>query len=289
MNSERLKRFTDKSHPLHYGYQKGGGGAPAPMPSSTTTTQKMELSDEQKKFLVPGLEAAQSKILGQTPEYFPGSTTVPFSPETNLALDLTTQRALAGSPVQNTANQELQNTLSGSYLSGGQGFNQALQAATNKIIPQVNSIFGRSGRYGSGLNQEAMASGIADAFSNQFGSERDRMLKAQLIAPQAAASDYTDISQLGGVGAAREGLAQQQLAEQIARHNFDQTAEAQNIANYVGLTGSLLPFNTTKTGTEMPSYTPNSPYSGSLGGALAGYGMFGPLGGLGGGLAGLFF
>ena len=74
-------------------------------PTQTTTTQ----TSAPPAFLKPGLEqaagAAQDLFAQGPQQFFPGSTVVPFAPETEQALTGITQRAQAGSPLVQGAQQ----------------------------------------------------------------------------------------------------------------------------------------------------------------------------------------
>lgn len=192
------------------GGDSGGG--------STTTVQKSDPWEGQQSYLKQGFKKAEDLFMNQPgPQYYPGNTIVPFSPETNAALNLTTQRALSGSPLQSAANNQLTGTLNGDYLYGGSGFNAAVDAATRKAMPQVNSQFESAGRLNSGLAKTAQTQAIGDAFASQYGDERQNQQRAMLFAPQMMQQDYADYQQLANVGAAREGMSQSQLAEDVNR------------------------------------------------------------------------
>lgn len=74
--------------------------------------------------------------------------------------------------------QQLEDTARGNYLYGGPGFNAAMQAASDRIIPQVSSLFSSSGRLGSGLAQEAQTRALSNAFADLYGQERGRQVGA---------------------------------------------------------------------------------------------------------------
>lgn len=267
------------------GQDSGGGG--------TQTTQTVEKADPwagQQPFLTRGFNEAQQFFLDRDPApFFPGSTVVPYSPETNLAMQMQTNRAVNGSPIQSAGTDQLTQTLSGDYLGqmsnlynnpvqnmvnndviaptlrgdylyGGPGFDAAYQAASNKIIPQVDSAFERSGRTRSGLADVAKTQALSDAFASQYGQERqnqlaasqlgqqgtqtyldsirgerDNQIRSMLFAPQMASLDYQDISKLAEVGAQKEQLSQEQLADQIARYDYAQNAEKSDLAKYMNL------------------------------------------------------
>src|SRR5438132_926767 len=113
------------------GMPSGGGGG------GTQSTQTVEKSDPwsgQQPYLTTGFKQAQDVFLNDPPpEFYPNSTVVPFSPETNAALQLQTQRALAGSPIQSAGTSQLADTLSGNYL------NQLPYIYNNPIQQSINS------------------------------------------------------------------------------------------------------------------------------------------------------
>lgn len=252
----------------------------------------------QQGFLQRGFQQA-NRILNRTegsfsdqPEiFFPGQTYANFSPQTEQALNLTEQRALAGSPVQKAGANQLEATLRGDYLHGGPGFDAAYQAAANKIIPDIESRFNKGGRFGSGLAREAEAKALADTFAGQYQNERQNQLRAMLFTPQLAQMDYNDLAALAGVGAQREGQEQSAIDEAKARHDFKQNIDAQKLAQFMGIISQQLGHE----GITSTQGFGGNRGAGVLGGALGGAGIganFGPwgagIGGLLGGLGGLF-
>jgi len=186
----------------------GGGGG-----GDQTTTTKVEIPEYLKQPLIRSVEGVEGT--NDTPQYFPGQQTVPFAPESALALNLKTQAALQGSPLTGAAtannlgtlggnffnagagtgalaglasgpqfapgsNQLLQ-TARGDFLPGGAadaGFQQQFQASANRLTPQVQSTFEKAGRTGSGLAQTAQQQALTDSFANLYGQERGRQLDA---------------------------------------------------------------------------------------------------------------
>lgn len=248
----------------------GGGEAP-----EQNITQDMAPWRGQQPYLSAGFARAQSDILDRPQTFFPGQTYAAFSPQTEQALNLTEQRALAGSPVQRAANQQLQNTLAGDYLYGGRGFNAALDAARNRILPNIQSRFSLGGRFGSGLGREAEARALSDAFANQYQNERQNQLRAMLFAPQAAASDYADVQALGGVGARREAMNQQAINEALARHQFAQEEPTQRLRDYMNLIQGNYGGQSTGQTTGFAGNRGGSILGGALGGASLAGQLFG--------------
>lgn len=92
--------------------------------------------------------ARQSQALSRRPiQHFPGETVAGFTPEQMAAFDMTTQRALAGSPVTSAAQQSLASTLSGDYLAGTPGTDVYGQAAQGQLAnPHAQTMAGLMGR-----------------------------------------------------------------------------------------------------------------------------------------------
>lgn len=276
-----------------------GGGYVGGSPTQTTI-QKSDPWSGQQPYLTKGFQAAESRMLNTTPKYFPGSTVVPYSPETVMAMNLTKNRALNGSPITAASTDELTKTLRGDYLYGGSpGFTAAVQSAFDKAVPGIDSQFELAGRHNSGLNQTAIAKAFGDAYADQYGAERTNQMRAMMFAPQVAESEYNDYSKLASVGAQNEALQQEKLADQVARHDFSQTVAQRQLQEYMNLINGNYGSQTTTTGPAMqqPTYYRNQG-AGFLGGAMQGAqlgnmllpGLGGSIGGgLLGGLLGGFF
>lgn len=266
------------------GGQLGLLGSNSGQRNATTTTAP-------PAFLQPSLSALANRALefSQTPQqFFPGSTVVPFSPETQQALDLQSQRALAGSPVTDAAQNQIQSTLQGDFLNGPI-FQQQLQAATDQILPQVGSFFGAGGRFGSGLAQEAAANGIGRAFTGLLNNERGRQIQAATLAPQLAQQDFANIGALADVGQTKESQNQQLLQEQINRFNFGQLEPFQRLQQLASLINPVAGTGGVTTVQPARAGLGQRLLGGGLAGASIGNSVApGGLGAIGGGLLGAF-
>jgi hypothetical protein len=293
-----------------------------------------------RPYLTEGLERARSLFLtGQQPQFFQGQTYVSPSAQTEQALAQQEALASQASPVLQQAQQAYQQSLggvgataSGSFLGGNPYQAQMMQAATrpleqqfsNQVLPQIASLYSRSGRYGSGAMQnalgqatEAYTRGLGDITSNiagqQYQQERGLQQQAQLAQAQLAAAapsiygqQYLPSQQLAQVGAAREAIAAQPLQEEMARFNFGQQLPYQQLSGYLSsVYGSPMGSYGTQTqtmpsnplintaagaglgylgGQALGSYLTGSPFSLT---SPSGYGMAGGLGGAA--LGGLLF
>lgn len=256
-------------------------GKPKPV-GQQTVTQK----NEPPAWLTPYLQSGLSRA---DELYQQGMTPTPMSGQTQDALAMSEDLARSGAGVE-PAMSTYNATLGGDYLYGGDGFNAAVDAATRRITPQVQSAFSRGGRLNSGLAQGELAGRIGDSFAGLYNQERARQQGALSMAPQMAALAYQPAQQLANVGAALE-------AEQDMQNNADQV----NLDNYISRIGGVAPFAGDTRTKVMPMYRnrgagllggamSGAQFGGKLGSAIPGLGTaWGTgLGALGGGLLGLF-
>jgi hypothetical protein len=243
---------------------KGGGGG-----GSQSVNTQVEPPSYAKPFLEFGLSEAKNQYQSGTPNYYPETTVVGFSPETEMALTGIRDEALDPNSMTSQAQGIVQQNLMGT--------NPLLAAAFKPAIDQVTSQFAKAGRYGSGANQSAMLSALAPM---AYQAQQDALAQA----PQAALMDERLLT---SVGEAREGLAQAELQDNINRFNFEQNQPMQNLKDYMALVGG----GTVGSNTIEPVY--RNPASSALGGALGGAQLassagFSPMAGaIGGGLLGL--
>jgi len=240
---------------------KGGG-------QKTVNTQ-VRPPEYAMPFLEYGLAQAKDQYTSSTPSYYPNQTVVGFAPETTMALDMVRDEALdpQGMTAQ-TANAVKSNLM---------GTNPLLNAAFQPAINQVQSQFSKAGRYGSGANQQALATALAPI---SYQAQQAAISQA----PQAA---NMGAQALAGVGAAREQQSEAELQAQIDRFNFEQNRDAQKLQNYMSLVGGGTMGSTTVN--PVNRNTASSVLGGALGGAqLAKSAGFGSgMGAIGGGLLGL--
>jgi len=228
-----------------------GGGKPA---GNTTTVQSNEPWSGVQPYL-SNLFSRGSGLLGQPVQ----------SQNTMLAQGMQANRALAGNPLNQAAQQQNLSTIRGDYTDLAN--NPAAQNAMNMARSQINSQFSGD-NYGNSAHQEWLGRGLMGAAAPFYESERQRQMAATAMAPSLANQDYTDIGQLANVG------QQQTMApwEQLQR--------------YQGLLGSAGGYG--KSTTEQPYFNNGLGALGLGGGALGGFLLGGPMGALlGGSLGGL--
>ena len=259
--------------------------------SSQTSTQTSAPWDVQQPYLQQGFQTAQN-LAGRPQSYYPNSTVTPFSPQSDLALQLTAGRALQGSPLTGEAQNLGLNTLQGNYLNGSpwldQMYDRGVGAMTrnfsDSVLPNIDSQFAGKGRYGSDLwsNQKDMAmdnlgrqlEGYAtNLYGGNYDQERGRQMQAMSMAPGLAAQDYVDFGQLGNAGAMIEGKAQGLIGDQMNRYNFYQGEPDQRLSQYMNQIGGQ--YGGTTQGTQTQPMYGGSPFMDILGGGLSLAGMFG--------------
>lgn len=248
---------------------------------STTTVQKADPWAGAQPYITDYLKTGQ-QVTSRPFEFYNGDTIAGFSPEQELGFNLTTQRALSGSPTLNAANNSITDTLNGNYLSPDSNpyFKGTVDQAMGDVQSRVNSQFNNS-NFGGSAHQEVMSRSLGnvanDMYSNNYQNERSRQLQASTQAPSLAGADYMDAAQLQGVGAQRQGLAQSYMND--AKSTFDQAAnfpytQLNRYADVVRA-GQGVGGTTTSTGTQQQA---SNPITGAVGGGLAGYGIASQLG-----------
>ena len=239
------------------GKGKGGGGS---------QTQTQDIAPWLKEYVTYGLGEAKNLYQGNTPTYYPGQTYVDPSTQTTQAIDLATQRALAGSPLTSGAISQQQGTIGGQYLGANPYLEAALrpgqEAATrayNQAIGGTRSQASQAGRYGSGaqnqlesLSQQNLANALANqagtaAYQN-YAAERGLQQQSALAAPTLAQSQYNDINQLLQAGQLGEQYKQTALESDIERYNFEQQKPYEKLSAYLGsVYGAPVPMTTSGT------------------------------------------
>jgi hypothetical protein len=240
----------------------GGGGG---QQNSTTTTS---IDPSIKPYVTYGLEEAKRLYETGSPQFFPGQTYVSPSEQTQQALKMAQERAMAGSPLTGAAQAETLATIQ------GKGVNPFLAGAleqTNRLagedylrnIQKLQSGASSMGRYGSAAQgqQTGQAQDIfARALTEQGGqlaynsaeAERARQMAAVGAAPAMANADYADIQRLLSVGGAKEAQSAAQLQDAMNRFNFQQNLPQAKLSQFANLFSSV-PQGTTTVQTATPT------------------------------------
>ena len=220
-----IARFDPEFLESRYLYSFDSGGS--------TVQSAAEPSEFIKPRLNELLDSAQLEFQRGPKPFFPNSTVVPLSPQTEQSLQWMQNIATNGNPLVDRAQGQLGRTIQGDYLDPS--INPAYQKAAQDIQGRVGGMFAASGRYGSG----AMANQANEALSNiaakAYGAERQNQLAAMQLVPQLRAAEYYDPQMLASVGQAREGQAGAQLQDQMARFQHEQGAMDESLRRYATL------------------------------------------------------
>jgi hypothetical protein len=226
----------------------GGGGSQ----SSTTTTS---IDPRIAPYVTYGLEEGKRLYESGSPQFFPGQTYVSPSAQTQQALQMAQERAMAGSPLTGAAQAETLATIQ------GRGVNPFLAGAleqTNRLagedylrnMQKLQSGASSMGRYGSaaqgqltGQAQDIYARVLAEQGGqlayNSAEAERARQMAAVGAAPQMAQADYADIQRLLSVGGAKEAQSAAQLQDEMNRFNFQQNLPQMKLSQFANLFSSV--------------------------------------------------
>jgi hypothetical protein len=227
----------------------GGGGG---QQSSTTTTS---IDPSIKPYVTYGLEEGKRLYESGTPTFFPGQTYVSPSEQTQKALQLAQERAMAGSPLTRAAQDETLATIQGRgvnpFLAGAlEQTNRLSGEQFNRNIQNLQSSAASAGRYGSNAmgQQAGTAQDIfARALTEQGGqlayqsaeAERQRQMAAVNNASSMANADYNDINQLLKIGQTNEGYDASKLQDAMNRFNFQQNLPQMKLSQFANLFSSV--------------------------------------------------
>ena len=218
---------------------------------ATTTTSQIDPTIQ--PYLGYGLQQAQQLYQGGGPQYYGGQTYVSPSTTTQTGLQALEARASLGNPLLQSAQNQLQSTVSGDFLSGNPFFQGAFQPAAQAAQTQFKQTLGdiaskssMAGRYGSGAMgslQDRATGAFGQQLANTAGqlayqnyeAERQRQQQAIGMSPTMASADYQDIQNMLQAGQIREGYTGQQMQSDMARFNFLQNQPQQNLQNYLSL------------------------------------------------------
>lgn len=181
-------------------------------PQTTTTINKTEPDPLTQQWRTQLYGLAQDQYNQGMPGYFPGSTVVPFSDQTQAGLnymqDYASQGAFGLPQAQRSLNRSMSgfnpampfaaNTAAGGTMNpfaGAQttagidtlqatargdmiGQNPWTQRLAGQVTDGVNANFTKAGRFGSNAHTEGLASGLSDLYGSIYQSERQNQLGA---------------------------------------------------------------------------------------------------------------
>ena len=289
-----------------------GGSTPSQtqQTQSQTQNQQSNSSAAPPSYIQPYLQQGIQALVGDfnanptAPSYYPGATVAPPSQATQSAIQALFQRGASGSPVVQAADNSVMSTLNGDYLDLGKNpyFASAVAAAEQpqtkqfmtQVLPGVTAQFEGAGRYGSGQQQaytglaldslnQAQANAAAGMANTAYQSERSNQLNAANLAPTLANQDFANIAAMLQAGQAIDANTQANIDSNVARYNYETTAQPNYISNYLqrllaGYPGGESSGNSSGSssassyGTSTPATNPTANILGAL---FGGKGLFG--------------
>ena len=275
-----------------------------------TQSQQTNSSAAPPSYIQPYLQQGIQALVGDfnanptAPGYYPGATVAPPSQATQSAIQTLFQRGASGSPVVQAADNSVMSTLNGDYLDLGSNpyFASAVAAAEQpqtkqfmtQVLPSVTAQFEGTGRYGSGQQQaytglaldslnQAQANAAAGMANTAYQNERSNQLNAANLAPTLANQDFTNIAAMLQAGQAIDANTQANIDSNVARYNYETTAQPNYVSNYLqrllaGYPGGESSGNSSGSssassyGTSMPATNPTANMLGAL---FGGKGLFG--------------
>lgn len=196
------------------------GGGSQPTHTTTEVSNTTELPPEAKPLMNTMLNRSLS-LSNQPYQAYEGDRIAGLTPEHYAGLDMTTQRAIQGSPAINAATDHAANVFNNTYMNQGQ------------------ELAGRTNMY-SGENPYLQ--GMIDTASQDVVKNYQNAVNPKLDAMDRASGSFGNT----GVAQAREG-AQEQLARQLGDistgmrfNNYNQSAglEQQRLNNQLALYGN---------------------------------------------------
>jgi len=211
-----------------------GGGSPE------RTTQTMEPPSYLMPYLRQAADAAAFNFDNNPSSYFPGSTVVPFSPQTRQSLGLL-QNFQPSAAVNDTLNRQIQlgtagtptlsaaeNSLMGLFRQrGGVGseIDNVIEGVARDVTESVNdsvgSAFSRAGRFGSGQQTRVASREAADKVGN-FSSQlrfqdlqdvRRNQLQGVALTPQLQNTRMAGLLSASGAAMEQDELRRRRIED----------------------------------------------------------------------------
>jgi len=189
-------------------------------------------------------------------DYYGGSTVAGQDPATIASQNMAEDRAMGPSPLLDAAQEETLSTVRGDRFNSNPyldaTYNRAAEGVTRHfnrtVLPNLESRFAGAGRMGSGAYQGGLReagrglagelSGMATSmYGADYAAERGRQERATAGAPGMYEAGYAPSRALAGVGASREGHAQQLIDDLVKRFEWTQAEPYNRSARYANLIG----------------------------------------------------
>ena len=185
------------------------------------------------------------------PQVYNKSTVAPFSANTRSGLSQVAGIAQAGTPVADSAQNQVNATLQGDYLNSNPYldamYNNAASAVTRNyseaVAPSIQANFGLAGRGGSNSYFNALDSSqqqlgqqlggmAANIYGGNYANERNNQMTAAQMAPGTAQLNYFDATQLLNAGGMQDTYNQNVVNDKVNRFNQQQNRPWDALGRY---------------------------------------------------------
>lgn len=224
----------------------GGGGG-----NSTTITEiPAELKPLASRYTQEATKLFDTPYQGYTGDRYAG-----MDPYQTSALNAIAARATGGDQLMNAGYGNLQDTLSGKYMSPDSNpwLKQNVQNAMDQAGGTINSQFNKPGAFGGSAHEGVMSRELGGIASNMYGqnyaNERQNQINAWGAAPTYGNMAYTDANQLLNAGQLKQDEAQKGLDWRLQQFQEQQDYPYKNLAAASGVFGTNLG-GTSKTNTD---------------------------------------
>ena len=238
-----------------------GGSTPSQTQQTQSQTQQTNSSTAPPSSIQPYLQQGIQALVGNfhanptAPSYYPGATVAPQSQATQSAIQSLFNRGANGSPVDSAANSAVIAALDPSRLdlSNNPYFGKAVSAYVdplnqqfaNQVLPAIAGQFEGAGRFGpnngtvSATNQavaqltQSEANATASMANTAYQQAQQNQLAAAGLAPTLANQDFANIAAMQQAGQAIDANTQANIDSNVARYNYETTAQPNYISNYL--------------------------------------------------------
>jgi hypothetical protein len=223
---------------------------------SQTTTSKAEPWKAAQPYIQESMQGAQDLYRsGQGFMPYPGSMVVPFSPQSQTALQGMESLAMQGNPAATAAQDWATGIMRGDNLAQTNPyFEGALNRQTGALTDDINRGFSMGGRYGSAAHTGALVDQVGgfrnDALNNYWNTERGLQANVAGMVPSIYQSQFQPMQMLGQVGSAYEGKTAQEIADAARLFEGYQQAPYKQLQFYNAMATGMGGLGGTQTSTQ---------------------------------------
>jgi len=274
-----------------------GGGTP----SNTTTTSVQQLPAWLNNANEYGASQAQNLYNQGGATYYPGNTVAPFSPMQEQYFSGVENLAQNGTPVENSATNQLTQTLNGAYLnpSSNPYLQDTFNSAANAVQQRLGSEYASQGRNPSmslGAQADEMNQLATQIYGGNYANERENQMKALAYSPATDNMGLVGLNALNSAGQQLQGQSQNMMDANQDLYDYYANLPYTNLSNFMNTVNSLShgssssatgpgPARPSKTATALGGAATGAMTGAEVGSAFPGIGT--AAGAIGGGLIGL--